>query len=69
MTELDPLDPSVRQLVAIYAKDLRDEPETRADFERWTWRMGPTTHFKRARSVLRKCRPNIASIKDHHTPL
>lgn len=69
MTELVPLDPPVRQLVAIYAKDLNEEPETRADFKVLDQAHGSNDAFKRARSVLRKYRPIIVSIKDQHTQL
>lgn len=66
MTELDP---SVARLVEIYAKDLTEEPETRADFKALDEAHGTNDAFKRARGALRKYRPIIVSIKDQHTQL
>ena len=63
------LDPSVAKLVEIYAKDLGEEPETRADFKALDQAHGANESFKRARSVLRKYRPIVVAVKDQQTQL
>ncbi|HEY7638562.1 MAG TPA: hypothetical protein VH814_02470, partial [Steroidobacteraceae bacterium] len=63
------LNPAVRELIAIYTKDLSQEPETRPDFKALDAANGTTDEFKRARSVLREYRPIIIECKDRHPQL
>lgn len=60
MTELDD---ALQELVRIYATDLDEEPETRADYQAIDQAYGSRDDFKRTRSVLRKHRGTIAGLK------
>lgn len=61
------LEPSVRQLIALYAKDLAVEAENTDEFRKLDAASGSITSFNRTRSLLRKYRATFETMKNSST--